>query len=172
MTNVFHLHLREMCEYLRWADHQSMLAARTVTDEAYYKDVGISFGSLHKVLVHNMAIQWLWLCRFRGESPKRCEDHTDYPTRMTLEQRWPLVHAALIDFVGHQSQQALQSVVTYHDTRDESHTLPLRDMILHLIDHGSYHRGQINTLIKRGGGTPSHISYRLWCIEKAKHKMS
>lgn len=159
-----------MCEFLRWADQQSLVAARSVPDEGYYKELGISAGSLHKLLVHCMAAQWLWLCRFRGESPKRIEDETDYPTRMDLEQRWPLVHAALIDFVGRQSQQALQAGVSYHDTRGEVHTAPLRDMVLHLIDHGSYHRGQINTLIKLGGGKPVPVSYRLFAMERAKYR--
>ncbi len=157
-----------MCEYLRWGDHQSMIAARSVSDEKYYLDQSISVGSLHKMLVHCMAAEWLWLCRFRGESPARVEDHTDFPTRMDVEQRWPLVHAALIDFIGRQSQTALNLNVTYHDTRNETHTLPLRDMILHVIDHGSYHRGQINTMIKRAGGAPAAVSYRLWAIDRAK----
>jgi uncharacterized damage-inducible protein DinB len=157
-----------MCEFLRWGDQQSLIAARSVRDPDYYKDQQISQGSLHKMLVHCMAVQWLWLCRFRGESPKRLEDSAEVPTRMDLEQRWPLVHAALIDFIGRQTQNQLNNPVSYHDTRGELHTLPLREMVLHLIDHGSYHRGQINTLIKRAGGTPIAISYRLWAGERAK----
>ncbi len=170
MNNVFHLHLREMCEYLRWADQQSLLAARSVRDDEYYKEQNISVGSLHKMLVHCMAVQWLWLSRFRGESPQNAEDHTHYPTRMELEQRWPLVHAALIDFVGRTTPNQLGNPVTYHDTKGTAHTLPMRDMILHLIDHGSYHRGQINTMIKRAGGTPIAVSFRLYAAEKAKHR--
>ncbi len=159
-----------MCEYLRWGDQQSLLSARSVRDEEYYKEQNISIGSLHKMLVHCMAVQWLWLSRFRGESPQRAEDHTTYPTRMELEQRWPLVHAALIDFVGRTTPNQLGNPITYHDTKGASHTLPMRDMILHLIDHGSYHRGQIATMIKRAGGTPLPISFRIWAVERAKHR--
>jgi uncharacterized damage-inducible protein DinB len=168
VNNVFHLHLREMCEYLRWSDQQSLLSARTVRDDDYYKELGISVGSVHKLLVHCMAAEWLWLCRFRGESPTKVEDHADYPTRMNLEQRWPLVHAALIDFVGRMTPQQMGNPVTYHDTKGNAHTLPLRDMILHLIDHGSYHRGQLATMIKKAGGTPANISFRTWALERAK----
>jgi uncharacterized damage-inducible protein DinB len=167
-VNVMHLHCREMCEFLRWGDHLSLQAARSVPDAKYYEEQGISIGSIHKMMVHLMAGQWLWLCRFRGESPNRTEDHTDYPTRMSLEQRWPLVHAALIDFVGRQSVQMLGNPITYRDTRGETHVLPLKDMILHLVDHGSYHRGQINSMIKRVGGTPIPISYRLFAAERAR----
>ena len=71
----------------------------------------ISIGSIHKLLVHCMAAQWIWLCRFRGESPTRLENHDDYPTRDALEQRWPLVHAAMVDFLGLQSPKALHREV-------------------------------------------------------------
>ena len=166
MNNVFHLHLREMCEYLRWGDQQCLIAARSVSDEEYFKDYQISSGSLHKTLVHCMTAQWLWLCRFRGESPPRTEDETDYPTRMSVEQRWPLVHAALIDFVGRLTPNQLTNPITYHDTKGAAHTLPLRDMILYLVDHASYHRGQIATLIKRGGGKAVPVTYKHWINEK------
>lgn len=159
-----------MCEFLRWGDQQSLRAARTVADEQYYKDLGISAGSLHKMLVHCMGVQWIWLCRFRGESPCKLPEADEFPTRMSVEQRWPLVHAALIDFVGRTTPQQLGNPVTYHDTKGGTHTLPLRDMILHLIDHGSYHRGQINTLIKRAGGTPAPVTFRAWAAECAKHR--
>lgn len=157
-----------MCEYLRWGDQRCLIAARSVRDEQYYTDYQISAGSLHKVLVHCMTAQWLWLCRFRGESPQRVEDHTDYPTRMSVEQRWPLVHAALIDFVGRMTPNQLGNPVTFHDTKGNAHTLPLRDMILNLVDHASYHRGQIATLIKRGDGKALPISFRVWATEKSR----
>src|SRR4051812_15176947 len=73
-------HLREMFEFLRWADQQMMAAARQVPEDGYYKDQGISIGSIHKLLVHCMAAQWVWLSRWRGESPTRLESHEDYRT--------------------------------------------------------------------------------------------
>jgi uncharacterized damage-inducible protein DinB len=170
LHNIFHLHLREMLEFVRWGDQLAQQAARSVPDDAYHKDFGISSGSLHKLLTHCMAVQWLWACRMQGESPARLEDQSDYRSRLDVEQRWPLVHAVLIEFVGRQSTSALQHAITYRDTRGESHTMQLGQTILHVIDHASYHRGQINTLIRRAGGTPVPISYRLWCAEKARHR--
>src|SRR5439155_660132 len=87
-------HLQSMFDYVRWADQQMLAASRTVNDEGYYKEQQISIGSIHKLLVHCMAAQWIWLSRWRGESPTRLENHDDYPTRDALMQRWPLVHSS------------------------------------------------------------------------------
>jgi uncharacterized damage-inducible protein DinB len=61
-------HLQAMFEYVRWADQQMLAASRTVPDEGYFKEQHISLGSIHKLLVHCMAAQWIWLSRWRGES--------------------------------------------------------------------------------------------------------
>jgi uncharacterized damage-inducible protein DinB len=160
---------REMFEYVRWGDQQSLMAARSVPDELYYKDFGLSHGSIHKMLVHMMAAQWTWLSRWRGQSPPKLETAEDYPTRILLEQRWPLVHAAMMDFVAHQSPSALARTVNYRNTRGETFTLPLANLLLHVIDHATYHRGQLNSLIKKAGGTPVYVSFQLWSLNKDKH---
>ncbi len=161
-------HLHNMFEYVRWADSAMIRAARTVPDEGYYREQRISIGSIHKLLVHCMAAQWIWLSRWRGESPTRLENHEDFPTRDSLEQRWPLVHAAMLDFLGLQSQKGLARIVQYKNTRGEIYNVPLGDLMLHVIDHGSYHRGQINTMIKHAGGTPSAVAYHVYALEKTR----
>ena len=161
-------HLREMFEYVRWGDGLLVAASRTVPDKGYYAEQNISIGSIHKLLVHCMAAQWLWLCRWRGESPTRIESHEDYPDRDALQQRWPLVHAAMLDFLGLQSQKALARELHYRNTKGEPHVAPLADLMLHVSDHASYHRGQINTMIKHAGGKPATVSYQVYSMQKAR----
>jgi uncharacterized damage-inducible protein DinB len=161
-------HLQHMLDYVRWADGQMLSAARTAPDEGYYKEQGISIGSLHKLLVHCMAAQWLWLSRWRGENPTRLESHEDYPTRDSVAQHWPLVHSAMSDYLGAQSSKSLAREIQYHNTRGELFSLPFCDQMLHVIDHAAYHRGQVNTLIKRAGGQPGNFSYSSYCMQKRR----
>jgi uncharacterized damage-inducible protein DinB len=161
-------HLQAMFEYVRWADQQMLAASRTVPDDGYFKEQHISIGSIHKLLVHCMAAQWIWLSRWRGESPTRLENHEDYPTRDALMQRWPLVHSAMTDFLGVQSPKSLSRDVQYRSTRGELFSLPLGDLMLHVIDHETYHRGQVNTMIKHAGGQPSNLSFLSYSMQKRR----
>ena len=161
-------HLRDMFEYVRWGDGLAIAAARTVPNDGYYRDQNISIGSIHKLMVHCMSAQWIWLCRWRGESPTRLENHEDYPTRDALEQRWPLVHSAMLDFLGLQTPKSLAREVQYKNTRGEVFSVPLGNLMLHVIDHASYHRGQLNTMIKHAGGTPAPVSYHMYSTQKAR----
>jgi uncharacterized damage-inducible protein DinB len=147
-----------------------IVAARSVPDPGYYREQGMSLGSIHKLLVHAMAAQWLWLCRWRGESPDHIENSEDYPTRQVLEQRWPLVHGAMMDFFGQQSTRSLERNVEYRNSKGEVFSLPLHELMLHVVDHATYHRGQLNSMIKRAGGTPGAVSYQIYVVHKARHE--
>ena len=161
-------HLHNMFEYVRWADAAIIRAACTVPDAGYYKEQGISIGSIHKLLVHCMAAQWIWLSRWRGECPTCLENHEDFPTRDSLEQRWPLVHSAMLDFLGLQSQKCSCASSNTRTRGEKIYNVALGDLMLHVIDHGSYHRGQINTMIKHVGGTPGTVAYHLYALEKTR----
>ena len=87
---------------------------------------------------------------------------------MRSMQRWPLVHSAITDFLGTQSPKSLARETQYRNTRGELFSLPLADLMLHVIDHETYHRGQLNTMIKRAGGQPGNVSYQLYSMQKRR----
>lgn len=140
-----------------------VLAAALQTPEAeYYKDRGISHGSLHALLVHAMGSQWVWLNRFLGTSAPRHISVTDCPTREELADRWPEVHSAYKGFLARQTLTTLNAPITFQNFRGETHTLALGQLLMHVVDHGTYHRGQINSLLKLAGGQPTNPSYYPW----------
>ena len=148
-----------------WGDRRVLTAACAITEAEYYAERGFSAGSLHKLLVHAMAAQWMWLSRWNGHDLRRLEDAADYPTRESLLKRWPRVHADFSEFVLAQTARTLAAPLTYHNTRGDQFTLPLGELILHCLDHGTYHRGQINSLIKLAGGSPVSLHYYQFSLE-------
>jgi uncharacterized damage-inducible protein DinB len=100
----------------------------------------------------------------------RIEDVKDYPTRAALEERWPVVHLGLSQFLDRQNARTLEAPFTYQTTQGEIVTGMLGDFLFHVVDHGSYHRGQLNTMIKQAGGTPVTVGYRNFLAAKARKK--
>ena len=89
-------------------------------------------------------------------------DHTDYPTLAGLEAAWPAVHADLLAFVDRQTPVALAGPLSYRNTKGDPFSLPLGQALLNVADHATYHRGQLNSLAKRAGGTPGPIMRFTW----------
>ncbi len=108
------------------------------------------------------------LCRWRGQDVRRLPDDKDYPTRPSLLERWPKVHVELFDFLDRQTPQSLSAPLTYRNTRGQEYTLPLGGLMLHVADHSTYHRGQLNSMIKLAGGEPTPVSVQLFLIQRSQ----
>ncbi len=146
-------------QFMQWGDERIMAAAKQVVDAEYYRDRGISFGSLHKLLVHMMGAQWIWLERWKGNSPPKLLGAEDYPTRDGIDKYWPGLHRDFITFIQAQWEPDIHRPIQYKNSRGQEFIMRLSELIYHALDHGTYHRGQANTLIKLAGGTPVSVNY-------------
>jgi uncharacterized damage-inducible protein DinB len=152
--------IRHLFDYLIWADRAIFEAGQRIPEAEYYKPREISAGSIHNVFVHQMVAQNTWLNRWQGKvMTGRLENETEHPTRELLAQRWPLVHRALLEFVDQQSAHSLNEPLTVRRNNGEMITLPLGAMMMHVADHGTYHRGQLATMFKQAGVEPVYLPY-------------
>jgi uncharacterized damage-inducible protein DinB len=148
---------------MAWGDEQLLTVAASIPEAEYLRERGISAGSLHKLLIHMMAAQWVWLSRWQGVAMPYFETDQDHPNLPSLRNRWAIVHAEMKDLLIKQTAESLAINFSYRDTRGNPHSLPLGRFVQHVLDHGTYHRGQANTLIKLCGGQPINLSlYRYY----------
>lgn len=165
-------HLIQMFEYVRWCDHRQMDAARSVPSATYFRDYGFSFRTVHDTLVHMLAAQVIWLARWEGGaagSPKKLLDRTDIPDLESLRVRWGGVHAQVGDFLQRQTNSSLARKCEWVATDGKFFALPLGHLIQHCLDHATYHRGQLNSLIKLAGGAPVRVMYYTYLLETGAH---
>lgn len=144
-----------MFHYMHWADRTILDASASVPDDAYHAPRGVSHGSIHALLVHCMAGQSTWLARWNGDPKPPLQNETDFPTRDALTAHWPKVHQSLFDFLDAQSDESLQRRVEGRNYWNEPFSLPLGATMLHVVDHATYHRGQLNSMLKQAGATPT-----------------
>jgi uncharacterized damage-inducible protein DinB len=159
--------LPDFLDFMIHGDSAILAAAAKLAPDQYHKDFNISAGSLHKLLVHAMGAQRVWLSRFTGEPLTQFPTDTLYPTLQSLQENWPKVHGSLREFVSRQTLDSLNRVIHFKTMRGDPSSGQLGQLLLHVTDHGTYHRGQENTLIKLAGGTPvsSEVFYYRWRVE-------
>ncbi len=102
-----------------------------------------------------MAAEWIWLARWKGTSPKALLNPADFPDFASVKARWAEVEGDLMEFVNQMSQDALEQVINYTNTRGETWRYPLRQLMQHLVNHSSYHRGQVTTMLRQPGAEES-----------------
>ncbi|HXE56028.1 MAG TPA: DinB family protein [Tepidisphaeraceae bacterium] len=155
--------------YMVHADAQVLEAAQSVPDEGYFREQGISLGSIHKLLVHCMDAQHNWLNRLNGlENPPLLE--ASQISRGMLAGRWAALHQELLAFAAAQSPQSLERTFRFRTRKGDPMQITVGACMLHVCDHATYHRGQLNSMIKLGGGVPSPVMVYTWSIEQGMGK--
>ncbi len=151
--------LQEGVDYNYWARDRQLEACAALSQEQLLRRLGGSFASLRDTLVHLMAVEWIWLERWRGRSPLALEPAEDFPTLATLSQRWRDVEGQLRGFMAGLTEPALAAPLTITSTRGEPWTYPLWRMVQHLLNHQSYHRGQVTHQLRLLGLEPPRIDF-------------
>jgi uncharacterized damage-inducible protein DinB len=146
--------IRLLWDYTKWADARALEAVSKVAPEKYAKDLGSSHKSLRDTMVHLVSGQWIWLSRWKGTSPKAMWTTEEYPTIAALRERGAALHQEIEAFVAAQTDASLAKDVVYQNTKGETLKFPLGALLLHMINHSTYHRGQVTTLLRQLGASP------------------
>ena len=141
-------------EYNSWANHRTMGAAEKLTSEQLTQPMGSSFTSVRDTLAHIYGAEWIWLERFQGRSPSALPDLAQFRNVVNLRERWLEHEARLIAFVSQQTQSDLDRVMEYKTLRFGVYQNPLWQSMQHVVNHGTYHRGQVTTMLRQLGAQP------------------
>jgi len=160
--------IRLLYDYTKWADGRMFEAAGKLAPEQWTKDLGSSLKSTRDTVVHLVSAQWIWLSRWTGESPKAMLAATDYPTQASIREKWESLAGQLAGFVAEQTPSSLAAPVNYKNLKGEPMAFPLGQLMLHAVNHSTYHRGQVTTLIRQLGAQPLSSDLVVYYAEKAK----
>ena len=146
--------IRALYDYNAWANRRILDACGALTEEQFTRDLGSSFRSVRDTVVHILGGEWIWLERWHGRSPSALPPSSDFPTLARVRERWAEIERGLKDFVAGVSAADLDRVIEYRNTRGNRFAYPLRSMLQHVVNHGTYHRGQVTTLLRQLGAQP------------------
>lgn len=141
-------------EYNAWADRRALEATSALSKEQFTKPLGSSFSSVRDTLGHIYGVEWLWLERFQGRSPSALPDANRFDEIESLKASWAEFEPVLLNFVRSLTQDDLDRVMEYKTMKFGVYRNPLWQSMLHLVNHGTYHRGQITTMLRQLGAQP------------------
>ena len=151
--------LSKLFAYARWANAKTLESVSPLSPDEFAREVGGSFGSIQGTLTHLYGADWIWLERFQGRSPKALPEAQAAGGLESLREKWGKVQDGLREFVAGATSDRLQDPLSYASFAGESLTRPLGEALMHLVNHGTYHRGQIATLLRMLGHKPISTDY-------------
>lgn len=157
--------IRTTYAYNRWANRRLLGAAGQLQPQDVVRHLGGSFGSVQATLVHIMWGEWLWLRRWRGESPKLLFDPKECPRVADIESRWDDVARDQADFIASLTDARLATRISYENLEGQRWEYTLADMMQHVTNHSSYHRGQVATSLRQLGQRPPATDFLVYLDE-------
>ena len=146
--------MRVLFEYNAWANHRALDAASALSADQFTQPLGSSFSSVRDTLAHICGAEWIWFERFHGRSPSTLPDVKAFANADSLRRHWFLQEAELLAFVKGLTQQDLDYVMEYQTLKFGAYRNPLWQSMQHVVNHGTYHRGQVTTLLRQLGAQP------------------
>ncbi len=145
---------RALFDYNAWANRRSLEAAAQLSPEQFTKPLGSSFPSVRDTLMHVCGAEWIWFERFQGRSHSAIPDFSTIQTIDALRTHWVPQEKTLLDYVRRVTQADLDCVYEYKTINYGVYSNPLWQSLQHLANHGTYHRGQVATMIRQHGLQP------------------
>ena len=147
-VDVLRMHLR----YTTWASARIVDAASSLTSEELTRDFKSADRHVLGTLAHVYAADRAWFGRIQGAPPTVFLD-PEVDIRLTvLQQEWPALLGrwqAWVDALHDSSGSA-----SYHDLQGKPHTTPLWQIVLHVVNHATHHRGQAAAMMRAMGHVP------------------
>ena len=147
--------LRLLLDYHYWARDRVLDAASTLTPEQFTRDLGSSFRSVRDTLAHVYAAEWAWCQRWHGTSPTALLPADQFPDVPTLRTAWTELEPRVRGFVEGLGDQGIDRVFDYKLLNGQPGSSIFWQNLQHVVNHGSYHRGQVTTMFRQLGVPPA-----------------
>jgi len=147
-----HIHyIQLLYEYNSWANHRTLEICVPLSAEEFTRDLHSSFPSVRDTLAHIYGAEWIWLERWLGHTPAGLPKPADFPDLAAVRARWQKLEADLQAFVAGLDTDKLNAPMEVRTLDGTRYAQPLWQMMQHLVNHGSYHRGQVVTFLRQLG---------------------
>ena len=156
---------RELFGYGSWATGRMVGAAEALTEAQFEAEATSSFPSIGATLAHIVGAEWIWLRRWLGDNPTSVPIWKGRPNLTELKAQLAAVEAERASFLARLTDADLERAVSYRGLDGQGFAHPLRQLMLHVVNHSTYHRGQLATLLRQLGQTPPSTDFTRYLRE-------
>jgi uncharacterized damage-inducible protein DinB len=149
-----HAELTVLVDYHYWARDRVLAAIEPLSPQQYTQDIVSSFRSVRDTVVHTYSAEWIWYRRWQGESPTALIPGDRFPDVASLRSAWMELERDVRAFLATRHDAGLSQVFEYRLLSGQPCATPFWQMLQHVVNHATYHRGQLTTLLRQLGAKP------------------
>lgn len=148
-------HFRDLVGYETWANRAALASIETVPAASRS---GVMYTRALQVMSHGQLVRRAWLARLQG----RHEVIADWFPSWTVGEIAAAsaeMDAAWTDFLATLSDADLTRVASYKSSDGTAYANTVHEVLTHVSNHSTYHRGQVARLVSEAGGRRAVTDY-------------
>ena len=157
-----------LLSYNDWAIRRVFDAVTSLSEEEWTRDLGSSFSSVESTTAHLVGVEWIWLERWQGSNPSAPPKWMNGPPPEQLRTVWEEVAARRLQVLNSDN---FQRNVSYRLLNGSEGTQTLGILVLHVVNHSTYHRGQLATMLRQLGKQPPPTDLLVYLQQSNKNRM-
>jgi uncharacterized damage-inducible protein DinB len=147
--------LRTLLDYHYWARDRMFEALDPLTPDQVNRDMGNSFKSIRDTVTHLYAAEWAWYSRWQGTSPTALLSTDHFPDLPAVRSAWSEHETKVRAFVDSLGDDGVERTFEFKLLNGQPGSMLFWQMLQHIVNHASYHRGQVTTMLRQLGAQPS-----------------
>ena len=157
--------LSSLYAFNRWADSRVIHALRALDEEQYARELGGGWPSVRQTFVHVAGATWAWSERIGGRDCTVLRTVEQLPKLDDAVALLEEAHARFDEILSGSTPQRLAEPFVWKNLKLEEKRAPFWVILRHVVNHETYHRGQISSMLRRLGAKPIATDLVLWGIE-------
>lgn len=141
----------QYADYNRWANEQMINLILGLPDEKIRQKISSSFNSLYATMLHMWNAESIWFQRIK------LQEHIHWPAQEfsgdanELGKNWAAQSRQWAEWLASASEAAITHEFSYQDSKKNRYKQPVCDVLMHVFNHQTYHRGQLVTMLRQLG---------------------
>lgn len=147
--------VRTLVDYHYWARDRLLEAVERLSQEQLTRDLGNSFPSIRDTLVHLYGAERIWCARWEGVAAPPRPDPGALGDLAAIRRAWSDQEHKVRAVLDRMGEEGLTRSIAYRTMDGTPVAQPFWQMLQHVVNHGSYHRGQVTTMLRQLGAAPA-----------------
>lgn len=143
----------ELSEFNIWANDRVCSWLDKISDEQWKQPLVSSFNSIYETILHVAGAEKVWVERLQKKSNPEMLLATFTGSKAELLETWKDLSLDFKKLIEEMPEDQFQQKLLYKNTKGIEYNQPYYQLLAHVFNHSTYHRGQVVTMLRQVGFT-------------------
>jgi uncharacterized damage-inducible protein DinB len=143
-------HSLKMYDYHKWANNQVISRIKELPESVYHKEIQSVFPSVAKTLTHIYRVDSGWLGIMSGKGFEEAMQSGEEKEPIAIHEMQGMFSDLSERYQMFFSRQSdMERIIEFHNPWAGPTAVSLSDIVIHVVNHGTYHRGNLSAMLRQ-----------------------